>query len=191
MNVHKSFTSAIIGLGANLPGESGSTEATLRQALRDLEHERLVVQNVSPFYATPCFPAGSGPEYVNAVAVVQTDCAPRDFLSHLHLIEARHGRSRQERWGARVLDLDLLAMEERVAPDDAGLRKWMGLSPDRQRRDAPDQLILPHPRLQDRAFVLVPMNDVAPDWRHPVLKRTVAQMLARLDPGLRAEVRRL
>ena len=101
------------------------------------------------------------------------------------------GRVRTQRWGQRVIDLDLLAAGDRVLPDPATQRHWMDLPEDQQRRLAPDTLILPHPRLHQRAFVLVPLADVAPDWVHPVLGQSVAQMRDALDPAEVAQIRPL
>jgi 2-amino-4-hydroxy-6-hydroxymethyldihydropteridine diphosphokinase len=86
------------------------------------------------------------------------------------------------------LDLDLLAVGSRILPDEIVLKNWMELSPRRQLEEAPDQLILPHPRLHERGFVLVPMVDVAPDWVHPILGRSVQQMLDGLPDAQKAEI---
>lgn len=81
-----------------------------------------------------------------------------------------------QRWGSRTLDLDLIMAGEQVIPSAEVVQSWMDLDPDAQKEKAPDQLLLPHPRLQDRAFVLVPAMDVAPDWRHPLLGRTLREL---------------
>jgi 2-amino-4-hydroxy-6-hydroxymethyldihydropteridine diphosphokinase len=113
---------------------------------------------------------------------------PADLLALLHRIEARHGRARPARWAGRTLDLDLLAWGDSVLPDAASQDAWRLLPPEEQARRTPDRLILPHPRVQDRAFVLVPLAEVAPDWVHPRTGQSVAQMLAALPQADRDAV---
>lgn len=128
---------------------------------------------------------------MNAAIAISGDLPEVEILAILHEVEAEFGRKREQRWGMRTLDLDLICHGERVLPDLEKYESWRRLPPDRQLEMAPDELILPHPRMQDRAFVLVPMADVAPDWLHPVLGKTVRQMLAELPDDTVAEVKPL
>ncbi len=188
MTVIESF---LIALGGNLPSSAGLPGETLRAALDALVAEGVELHAVSPFYATPCFPAGAGPDYVNAAAEIGVKGDARQVLDLLHRIEGRFGRERVQRWGRRTLDLDLIAQGQIVLPDRAGHAAWRDLPLDDQMTRTPDELVLPHPRLQDRAFVLIPLADIAPDWRHPVLGRTVREMVDALPAQVAADVVRL
>lgn len=184
---------ALLAFGANLPFDGMTPDQTLRAAVKSFPKVNLGAPHLSRLFATPCFPAGAGPDYVNAAALLQVegDMSAEALLARLHQIETMFGRKRNSRWGMRTLDIDLLALGDLVLPDVNTHSQWRNLDPSQQRRAAPDQLILPHPRLQDRAFVLVPLADVAPDWYHPVLNQTVSQMIGRLPAADLAEVRPL
>jgi 2-amino-4-hydroxy-6-hydroxymethyldihydropteridine diphosphokinase len=173
---------ALVALGSNLNFGGNPPKNVLAKAIDALKAEGIDVESLSRFYRTPCFPAGAGPDYVNAAAIVTSRHTgdPDQILASMHRVEAQFGRERISRWAGRTLDIDLLAIGDLVLPDAAGFRHWQDLPPEAQARLTPDRLILPHPRMQDRAFVLVPLADVAPDWRHPVLGLSVREMLAAL-----------
>ncbi len=162
----------VIALGANVTSTFGAPYFTVQQAISRLASDSLTMGEVSRFYRSPAFPAGSGPDFVNAVVMATTTLSAADLLTHLHAIEAGLGRERRTRWEARVIDLDLIAYESQVLPDTQTFLSWHDLPLEAQKRAAPDGLVLPHPRMQDRAFVLGPLCDVAPDWLHPVLGQT-------------------
>jgi 2-amino-4-hydroxy-6-hydroxymethyldihydropteridine diphosphokinase len=179
---------ALICLGSNEESAWGGALATVQKAMLLVAGLSEKPAQSSALYATPAFPKGAGPDFVNAAMAIFTTLAPADLLEHLHRIEAAAGRERTKRWGQRTLDLDLIAVGGMVLPDHATYAYWHDLSLQDQLVETPSQLILPHPRMQDRAFVLVPLCDVAPDWRHPVLGRSVAQIFADLPSAARAEV---
>lgn len=149
---------AYIALGSNL----GDRLASLHQALDALRRAGIEVARVSPVYETAPVggPPGQGP-YLNAVAELRTDRPPDDLLRLLLAVEQDQGRVRTERDGPRTLDLDLLFYDDLVRNDP--------------------HLILPHPRLHERLFVLRPLADIAPGLVHPVLKRSVAELLAGVE----------
>ena len=147
-----------------------------------------VIRACSRYFNTPAFPAGAGPDFVNAAASVEYAGTAADVLAQLHVVEAEMGRARVVRWGARTLDLDLIAAGDLVLPDAKAHQYWRDLPLETQKTAIPDVLVVPHPRLSERAFVLVPLLDVAPDWSHPVTGRTVREMHDALSDDARAEV---
>lgn len=166
----------LIAAGSNLISVAGSPTETLHAMVARLLQSGVVIRSQSRFFATPAFPAGAGPDYVNAAFAVESNHAVAEALALLHEIEAEFGREREQRWGQRTLDLDLIGFNDVVIPDAETVMEWINLPLEAQVEATPDQLLVPHPRVQDRAFVLVPLMDVAPDWVHPLLKRSVREM---------------
>lgn len=159
----------LIALGGNLSSSQyGAPLETLQAALTALEAKGIRVAALSRWYETEPVPASDQPWFVNAVAAVETELTPEALLARLHEVEEVFGRIRRERWEARIIDIDLLAYNSLVLPDVA---HWEA---------GAKGLTIPHPRLHMRRFVLEPLLDVAPDWRHPVLKQSAADLLAGL-----------
>lgn len=178
----------LVALGSNLDGPMGGPEGGVRAALRELRARFPENAVCSRLYSTASVPPG-GPDFVNAAFAARVAEPPLDVLDFLHDVEARAGRLRQTRWGARVLDLDLIALGQRILPDEAQHRHWRDLPIAAQLQQVPDRLILPHPRMQDRSFVLAPLAEVAPEWVHPILSQSVAALLAARPADERAQMR--
>ena len=145
-----------VGIGGNLVPDGYPDLYTAFQDAIDRLGERADVVTVSPWYVTAPVPVSDQPDFLNAVIHLHTDHSPHQLLDHLLEVEGGFGRIRTVRNAARKLDLDILAFGAQVISDQ--------------------RLSVPHPRLADRAFVLLPWSDIAPDWCHPVTGRTIAQM---------------
>ena len=89
-----------------------------------------------------------------------------------------------------MIDLDLIYFDKLIYPNKEVVGEWMALSKEKQMKSWPTEMILPHPRLQDRAFVLVPMSDIDPNWKHPILKNTVSEMIKNIDSKLLIEIKK-
>ena len=179
---------ALLAFGGNL-AHSGQLPQEILQTAASMLGARLAAPlEMSRLYRTPAFPEGSGPDFVNAAATVAWHGSAAALLAILHEIEAALGRTRRTRWEARVMDIDLIALGAEVWPDAQTQQGWADLSVEHAAHQAPDQLILPHPRMAERSFVLVPLADVAPNWCHPLTGLSVAQMLAARPAAERASV---
>jgi len=162
----------LVALGGNLATLFGTPLSTLKAALAQMPDYGIDVSRCSSFYETPAVTPDAQPSYVNAVAVVETAMPAPDLLAALHRIEAQFGRRRHARWAARTLDLDLLDYDGQVVVDTGprGLDAGTGPLP----------LALPHPGIPERGFVLVPLAEVAPEWRHPAMGESAVELLQRL-----------
>jgi 2-amino-4-hydroxy-6-hydroxymethyldihydropteridine diphosphokinase len=173
MRVH----TLLLALGANLAGPWGPPNETLRRAQRELSCAGLRILASSHIYETAPLGPGRQAPYLNAVLLLEAHAAPAALLRLIKHIERRAGRRLGARWGPRCLDIDIL---------DYGCRRlgW----PKRRRQRG--QLILPHPEMHARSFVLVPLLEVDPHWRHPALAVAGRTLLARLGRERRHGIRR-
>ena len=156
-----------IGIGSNLPSPAGPPRATAEAAAAALTRAGLRVRRRSRWYESPPVPPSDQPWYVNGVVEIETDLEPAALLAVLHRIEAEFGRTRTVPNAARPLDLDLIAYDDRVL-------------------DGADGVIVPHSRMHERAFVLLPLAELAPDWRHPRTGEAISALIAALPAGVQA-----
>lgn len=150
---------AYIALGSNL----GDKEANLRQALKLLTEQGITIKRVSKFFVTEPYGVIDQPSFLNGACCIETALPPLELLAVLMAVENKMGRVRLRHWGERNIDLDLL-LYENVIMDTEKLR-------------------LPHPDMQNRDFVLLPLEEIAPELEHPVLHKTIAKLKDELVQG--------
>jgi 2-amino-4-hydroxy-6-hydroxymethyldihydropteridine diphosphokinase len=155
----------LIALGSNLSGPWGSPRETVLRSIDEMWHNNIRVLTVSNLIETAPFGVVNQPNFVNAAARVETALPPEILMRALHMIERRAGRKRLKRWGPRTLDLDLLDYHGLIRNPSAHSIK---------------PLALPHPGIEQRGFVLQPILDVAPEWKHPVTHKPAALTLRQL-----------
>ena len=154
----------LVALGSNRTGPWGTPRETVERALLALNRDPLKLEGASRLMMSKPLGPIEQPPFVNAVAMIATQLTPQALMGKLHEIESSAGRRRNLRWGPRTLDLDLLDYHGVIQND-------------------PGSLILPHPGIAARIFVLKPIVELAPTWIHPVLKESAAALLGKLDAG--------
>lgn len=158
----------LIGIGGNLESaQFGPPRDTLTAALAALKEKRIRILTRSGWYRTEPVPRSDQPWFVNAVVSLATELGAKDLLNALQATERQFGRVRGELNAPRILDLDILDYQGEVMDTTS--------------------LVLPHPRLHERRFVLIPIAEIAPDWRHPILELTAVQLLAQLSSEQRIQ----
>lgn len=155
-----------LGIGGNLLSDTyGPPRSLLGAALEGLDRDpALAIKAFSPWYESAPVPVSDQPWFVNGVIALESTLAPDDLLGRLLALEERFGRVRSVKNAARTLDIDILAIGDHIL-------------------DGGDRLTVPHPRMQDRAFVLKPLADIAPNWCHPVSKVPIIELISQLDPA--------
>ncbi len=149
---------ALIGVGSNI----GNRVATCCSAIEKLKvSPENTVLKISPFYETLPVGVTDQAPFINLVIEMQTTLSPLDLLRYLKMVEKELGRIRRYHWGPREIDLDILLYEEAIV--------------------ATEHLVIPHPEMHKRAFVLIPACDIAGDWRHPVIKQPLRTLLNTLS----------
>ena len=180
---------ALVALGLNNSKQQSLLKTQIESILHSFSDEEITKR--SSLYSTPAFPAGSGPDYINAAIMLNTNLSPELLLARLHRIEEAFHRERPYRWAPRSCDLDLLFYEQVILPTRAEFNHYASFNTEQAMANTPDKLILPHPRLHERAFVLGPLREIAPDYVHPIYNQTIEELWQKLSAQQRNEISKI
>jgi 2-amino-4-hydroxy-6-hydroxymethyldihydropteridine diphosphokinase len=147
-------------LGSNL----GDRKSFMRQAIDLIESRIAPIKKASAVYETQSWGKADAPDYLNQVVLLETSMAPRKILEHILVIEIVLGRKREEKWGSRTIDIDILFYGQEIINEEG--------------------LNIPHPELHKRRFTLEPLNEIAPGWVHPILNKKISQLKTELSDDL-------
>ena len=168
----------VLILGANMPSKFGDILTTLQMCVEYIKNEEPIdLISQSKWYQSESFPDKSKPTFINVGIKIISKLEPYQILKIIDEIEKGFGRIRKRRWDARVCDIDIIYCNKKIIPTRNILKKWMSMKIEEQLITTPRTLILPHPRIQDRLFFLVPLNELSPNWRHPILGKTAKEIL--------------
>jgi dihydroneopterin aldolase/2-amino-4-hydroxy-6-hydroxymethyldihydropteridine diphosphokinase len=154
VKIHRGWHKAYIAIGSNM----GEKEKYLQEAIAGLaEHEQIIVTQTSALITTEPYGGVEQDSFLNGMLEIKTLLTPHELLDYLHELEQKAGRERIVRWGPRTLDLDIVFYDKMIFEDDV--------------------LIIPHVDMENRDFVLKPMVELNPNFRHPILQKTMKQLL--------------
>ena len=174
----------VLVLGSNLSSEFGNSAETLKECVEDIRsYPAIESLSESTWYISSSFLDEREPKYVNVGIRLSTNLKPIELINLTSALEKKFGRIRQRRWEPRTCDIDILLCNQLILPSKARFKQWLTLDFSDQKKLVPNELILPHPRLQERTFFLKPLNDLQPNWIHPFLKTKAKEMLDSLPPN--------
>lgn len=168
----------VVVLGSNLPSEFGNSFDTLNKCIYEIK-TYLPIKSLleSNWYISSSYVDKREPRYINVGIRFSTNLNPTELIKLTAGLEDKYGRKRKRRWESRSCDIDILLCDQQILPSTDHFLKWLKLDFSDQIKLVPNELIIPHPRLQERTFFLKPLNDLQPEWTHPYLKLKAKEML--------------